>query len=211
VPPPSLPPQTKAQQGHIKKISMSRLLLSFPSKLNKGFTKCGTLFAELDIDKDGGLTWAELQGACSKLGYRLSEDMLESIFLASDASGDSALSLQEFIGALCLLHILKGPEDEESVDPDILVAFVTAEEAFLSMDSAASGYISKDEVRAMLTETHTSGLKPSTDRADMLGGIATQRFMELDTDRDGRISFIDFIFTLEGWVHDAEDGDDDEQ
>ena len=92
------------------------------------------------------------------------------------------------------------------------------EQAFLSFDSSSHGYISKQELMGLLVEpatAHVPKRRSSGGSADAAAGraaghtlpaLAQARFAELDRSGDGRIDFVEFLFCLERWVEDAEEG-----
>lgn len=185
-------------------MTFARLILKIPTTLNKGFKKCRRVFAELDEANIGLFNNDQLKQAAIKLGYSPTDQEIQQIFIASDFEMTQSLDYKEMVVVLAILHLLRGPADDEQIDDDILAAFNVAEEAFLSFDSSADGYISKDEIHAMMEETYTQGLPQSPAGGDPIGKLAGRRFEELDVDGDGKIGFIEFLFALEGW---AADGD----
>ena len=63
---------------------------------------------------------------------------------------------------------LQGPEDEERVNPVILRSLQTAEDAFMSFDSSATGHIDKKELMGMM---HEVGAHSETEiSVSLLGG-----------------------------------------
>lgn len=119
------------------------------------------------------------------------------------------------MGALCLLHCLKGPQDQEQVDPVVLQAFDTSQNAFLSLDAKKDGFISKADLRAAMHEKGTS-------QVHLVQGVDTskaetwvnKRFQELDSatgHKDNRCSYLEFVFTLNEWALPDDEDDEDGQ
>lgn len=194
-------------------MSFSRLILKIPTTLAKGFKKCRLVFADLDTDGTGLFNLEQCKVAARRLGYSPTSKELQRIFEATDLDGSHSLDSKEMVIVIAILHLMKGPDDEEDIDSDILAAFQCAEEAFLSFDSSSNGYISKEEMDDMMTEAHTKDLphSPAADMAgDPLGRLVSRRFEELDVSGDGKISFIEFLFTLEEWASIADDDSEEE-
>ena len=97
-----------------------------------------------------------------------------------------------------------------------LQAFDTAAKAFLSFDASCDGYISMAELRAAMHEKGTS-------RVRLASGITpgheetwvARRFREMDSRHDNRVSFLEFLFWIQGVSseqdeeeQEAENGDD---
>lgn len=66
-----------------------------------------------------------------------------SIFVSVDENEDSRLNSHEFVALLAILHILKGPEDEEKVDPTILKASPGVADAGPTPGEAARGRLAR--------------------------------------------------------------------
>lgn len=190
-----------------KKVSFNRLLLRFGT-LHEGFQACRQVFSDLVGGlEDGELSQAQLQEACRTLGYNLDDASLATIFDGTDIDGSRALNVHEFLATMAILHILKGPEDVERVPAAVLASWRTAEQAFMAFASSRHGWIEKDELMAMMHEGATDQVRHS-DRGsggDPIRSIAQKRFEELDKFHTGRVSFLEFLFCLEGWVDDAEE------
>lgn len=201
--------QSKCKSNR-KSVKFNRLLLKFPS-LYSGFSKCKMVFQNVDIDNDGGVTLEELKAGCAKLGYQLTDEELESTFAATDLNKNKVLDVKEFVVVLAILHMLGGSQEGEqmqSIDPDILRTFETCEDAFLCFNSSRRGYIDKEELMSMMHEAGTETIHHhQINEGNNMQSVIAQRFAELDRDKDGKISFLEFLFCLEGWVIDAEDND----
>ncbi|KAL4457687.1 hypothetical protein ABPG75_012552 [Micractinium tetrahymenae] len=187
-------------------VKFNRLLLRFGT-LHEGFAACRAVFRQLCGSEDGELSLEQLRTACTQLGYHADDASLQRIFASADIDGSRSLNVHEFLAVLAILHILKGPEGEERVDPAILKTLNTAEQAFMCFSSSRRGYIEKGELLSMMHEGPTDGVRHSANGSgsDPIRGIAQRRFAELDRDGRGRVSFLEFLFCLEGWVEDAEE------
>nr|CAB3468379.1 unnamed protein product [Digitaria exilis] len=80
--------------------------------------------------------------------------------------------------------------------------FETLVDAFVFLDKNKDGYVSKDEMIQAINET-TTGERSS-------GRIAMKRFEEMDWDKNGMVSFKEFLFAFTRWVGIDENEDDEE-
>ena len=78
-------------------------------------------------------------------------------------------------------------------------------DAFLYFDKNNSGYLDKDEVM----EGFSEGATPSAKKGVQITGFSGKRFEELDWDKNGQVSFREFLFALEKWLG-MEDADVEE-
>ena len=69
-------------------------------------------------------------------------------------------------------------------------------DAFLYFDKNNSGYLDKEEVM----EGFSEGATPSAKVNKGLVGFSARRFEELDWDKNGQVSFREFLFALEKWL-----------
>lgn len=77
-------------------------------------------------------------------------------------------------------------------------------EAYVLFDADASGTIDKEEVLHMVAE---KGAKGGGNMASAL--LSEERWAELDWDKDGKITFVEFLYAFEAWVG-VDDEDSDE-
>ncbi|KAE8726862.1 putative calcium-binding protein CML21 [Hibiscus syriacus] len=83
--------------------------------------------------------------------------------------------------------------------PNLEATFETLVDAFVLLDKNKDGYVSKNEMVQAISESgeHSSG------------PIATKRFEEMDWDKNGAVSFKEFLFAFTTWVGIEDDGDDE--
>lgn len=84
-------PQAKAALGTMQRISFNRFILRLPQLLSVALVRCKAVFEGLDHDGDGCLNREELQEACRRLGYHLSDDRVQQLFLSVDADNSDSL------------------------------------------------------------------------------------------------------------------------
>ncbi|GMH32195.1 hypothetical protein BSKO_00029 [Bryopsis sp. KO-2023] len=177
-------------KGGIK--SFNQLLLKFPV-LGVGFNKCRELFSSVDEKKNGVIDIGGLVKNLAHIGIEESDhDILLNIFTAADIDNSKRIDEKEFIILLAIFHLLKGSDPDFNLNKDVRTTFQVAEDTFCYFDSSRDGYIEKEEVRAAILKS---------DGGEMLS-MAQQRFNELDWDKNGNISYAEFVYGLSRWVSD---------
>lgn len=121
-------------------------------------------FDQYDLSNDGTVTLAEFQKALAKFNY--SEEDIETMFESVDVDKSGTIHYTEFLAATLEVH--------GHIEEDRLA------EAFDRLDADDTGYISKKNLRNMLGSDYTPEL------VDRL-------MQEADTNRDGQISFQEFL------------------
>ncbi|KAK9277815.1 hypothetical protein L1049_027371 [Liquidambar formosana] len=127
------------------------------------------MFALMDTDNDGKVTYEELRAGLRKVGSQLAEPEIKMLMEVADVDGNGVLDYGEFVAVT--IHLQRMENDEH------------LRRAFMFFDKDGSGYIELGELREALADE--SG---ETD-ADVLNDI----MREVDTDKDGRISHEEFV------------------
>ncbi|XP_050378823.1 calcium-dependent protein kinase 10-like [Argentina anserina] len=127
------------------------------------------MFTLMDTDKDGRVTYEELKTGLQKVGSQLAEPEVKMLMEVADVDGNGYLDYGEF--AAVTIHLQKLENDEH------------LRRAFIFFDKDGSGYIELVELRQALTDE--SG-ETDTD-------VLTDIMREVDTDKDGRISYDEFV------------------
>ncbi|KAK6779711.1 hypothetical protein RDI58_021895 [Solanum bulbocastanum] len=125
------------------------------------------MFNKIDTNNDGIVSVEELKAGL-KLNSQLAESEVQMLIEAIDTNGKGTLDYGEFIAVS--LHLQRMANDEH------------LHKAFSYFDKDGNGYIEPDELRDALME----------DGADDCTNMANDIFQEVDTDKDGRISFDEF-------------------
>ncbi|KAK8916525.1 putative calcium-binding protein CML21 [Platanthera zijinensis] len=186
--------------------SFNSIIMKFP-KIDGSLRKCKTIFEEFDQDSNGAIDPEELKHCFHKLEISCTEDEIHDLFEACDINEDIGMRFNEFIVLLCLVYLLQHPtvmEAKSRMDlGGIESTFETLVDAFVFLDKNKDGYVSKNEMVYAINET-TSGERSS-------GRIAMKRFEEMDWDKNGMVSFKEFLFAFTRWVgiDDNEDEDED--
>ncbi|GFP92175.1 calcium-dependent protein kinase 13 [Phtheirospermum japonicum] len=127
------------------------------------------IFTKIDADNDGIVSTEELKSGLQKLNSQLAESEVQMLIEAVDTNGKGTLDYGEFLAIS--LHLQRMANDEH------------LHKAFSYFDKDGNGYIEPDELRNTLME---DGANDSTD-------VANDIFQEVDTDKDGRISYDEFV------------------
>ncbi|XP_072962385.1 probable calcium-binding protein CML21 isoform X2 [Typha angustifolia] len=147
-------------------------------------------------DSNGAIDPDELKHCFKKLEISSTEDEISGLFKACDINEDMGMKFNEFIVLLCLVYLLKEPaagqETSQMGFANLGATFETLVDAFVFLDKNKDGYVSKSEMIHAINET-TSGERSS-------GRIAMKRFEEMDWDKNGTVTFKEFLFAFTRWV-----------
>ncbi|ONK68204.1 uncharacterized protein A4U43_C05F8780 [Asparagus officinalis] len=189
--------------------SFNSIIMKFP-KIDESLRKCKTIFEEFDEDSNGTIDRVEMKHCFQKLEIDFSEEEINDLFEVCDINEDMGMKFNEFIVLLCLVYLLKEPADSTVVQgkyqlgfPDLQATFETLVNAFVFLDKNSDGYVSKSEMVQAINET-TSGERSS-------GPIAMRRFEEMDWDKNGMVTFKEFLFAFTRWVGIDENEDDEDE
>ncbi|KAK8626362.1 hypothetical protein V6N13_134011 [Hibiscus sabdariffa] len=174
--------------------SFNSIILKFP-KIDASLRNCKSIFEQFDEDLNGAIDHQELKKCLHKLGVCFTEEEIDDLFKACDIDEDMGIKFNEFVVLLCLVHLLRGDGTEFEAKPRLGVpnleaTFETLVDAFVFLDKNKDGYVSKNEMVQAINESgeHSSG------------PIATKRFEEMDWDKNGSVSFKEFLFAFTTWV-----------
>ncbi|XP_039057247.1 probable calcium-binding protein CML21 [Hibiscus syriacus] len=194
--------QRRASKGTAIK-SFNSIILKFP-KIDVSLRNCRAIFEQFDEDSNGAIDPEELKNCLHKLGVCFTEEEINDLFKACDINQDMGIKFNEFIVLLCLVYLLKdnatATEAKSKMGvPNLEATFETLVDAFVLLDKNKDGYVSKNEMVQAISESgeHSSG------------PIATKRFEEMDWDKNGAVSFKEFLFAFTTWVGIEDDGDDE--
>ncbi|KAH9736566.1 calcium-dependent protein kinase 13 [Citrus sinensis] len=127
------------------------------------------MFKKIDSDNDGVVSTDELKAGLRNFGSQLAESEVQMLIEAVDTNGKGTLDYGEFLAVL--LHLRRMANDEH------------LHKAFSYFDKDGNGYIEPNELRDALME----------DGADDCTDVANDIFQEVDTDKDGLISYDEFV------------------
>ncbi|PPD90806.1 hypothetical protein GOBAR_DD12254 [Gossypium barbadense] len=226
--------QRRASVGTAMK-SFNSVILKFP-KIDESLRNCKAVFEQFDEDSNGAIDNEELKKCFNKLQISFTEEEeISDLFKACDFNQNMGIKFNEFIVLLCLVYLLKdNAPGHEGVSltqnlihlmsvcfklyvavlniyleksrmgmPNLEATFETFVDAFVFLDKNKDGFVSKNEMVQAINE---SGERSS-------GRIAMKRFEEMDWDKNGSVSFKEFLFAFTNWVgiDDAEDDEDEEE
>uniref|UniRef100_A0A803NDV1 non-specific serine/threonine protein kinase n=1 Tax=Chenopodium quinoa TaxID=63459 RepID=A0A803NDV1_CHEQI len=126
------------------------------------------MFKKIDTDEDGIVSVEELKVGLLKHGSQLGESEVQLLIEAVDTFGKGTLDYGEFLAVS--LHLQRMGNDEH------------LRKAFSYFDKDGDGYIEPEELQNALME----------DGVEDCINVANDIFQEVDTDKDGKISFDEF-------------------
>ncbi|KAL3635642.1 Mitogen-activated protein kinase cpk1 [Castilleja foliolosa] len=126
------------------------------------------MFKSIDTDKSGTITFEELKAGLLNLGTILSESEVRQLMEAADVDGNGTIDYIEFITAT--MHINRMEREDRLY------------KAFKYFDKDWSGYITIDELEHALKEYNMGDAK-----------TIKEILAEVDTDRDGKINYDEFV------------------
>lgn len=178
--------------------SLNSMILKFP-KIDEALEQVRGVFKKYDEDGNGSIDLGELSGCLKELHVNLSEEEVKAYYAESDMDSSRGIELKEFIVVLALVYLVgTGAGTCEASGsrmglPELEAAFETIADCFVLLDRDGDGYVSKKEMIYAINE----GSPGSSKTGDKLG---VKRFEEMDWDRDGNISFKEFLFAFTSWV-----------
>uniref|UniRef100_A0A061S5H3 Calcium-dependent protein kinase n=1 Tax=Tetraselmis sp. GSL018 TaxID=582737 RepID=A0A061S5H3_9CHLO len=147
--------------------------------------KLTAMFEDMDSDKNGSLSCAEIRDGLRAAGYSLSDAEVQQLFQAVDVDRTGNISLNEFLAAM-----LDWQQQQEHAAPPLPpseahMSHMIWKDLFEKYDIDKSGGIGAEEIAVIL------GLAPeSPEIQDVL--------READMDTNGHITFEEFTALMEG-------------
>ena len=134
------------------------------------------MFEKMDTDNSGTITFEKLKVGLMQIGSQLTEQEARLLMDAADVDGKGTLNYGEFVAAT--VHLQRLDDDEH------------LRKAFDFFDTDGSGYIEVGELKEAVGDAMDS---PRSDgESDVIQGI----LLEVDTDKDGRISYDEFAVMM---------------
>ncbi|PON63730.1 Parvalbumin [Parasponia andersonii] len=176
--------------------SINSIIMKFP-QYKEELKKIRTVFEQYDEDSNGLIDREELKKCLQELQLRLTEEEIEDLFHSCDMDGSEGIQFNEFIVLLCLIYLLKDqPSSSQTTSkmgsPELEATFDTVIEVFLFLDKNGDGKLNKKDMVKALNDSSTSERSPAH--------ITRSRFREMDWDRNGNVSFREFLFAFVHWV-----------
>ncbi|KAL1567747.1 Calcium-dependent protein kinase 15 [Salvia divinorum] len=148
----------------LKKLALKVIAQSLSEEEIKGLK---AMFANMDTDNSGTITYEELKTGLARLGSKLSETEVQQLMEAADVDGNGTIDYIEFITATMHRHKLE--RDEHLF------------KAFQFFDKDNSGYITMDELETAMKDYGMGD-----------GATIKEIISEVDTDNDGKINYEEF-------------------
>ncbi|XP_058002181.1 probable calcium-binding protein CML22 [Hevea brasiliensis] len=180
----------KSSSGHANFKSINSIILRF-SQFKEGLENIRGVF-----EQHSECNREELKRCLQKLQLNLKEQEVEDLFHSCDIDGSRGMQFIEFIILLCFIYLLVEPSSSphstsKMGSPELEATFDTLVEAFLFLDKNGDGKPSKKDVLKALNEA-------SWEKSP--AHITKFRFREMNWDRNGKVSFREFLFALINWV-----------
>ncbi|XP_052179134.1 calcium-dependent protein kinase 2-like [Diospyros lotus] len=148
----------------LKKLALKVIAENLSQEEIKGLK---AMFANMDTDNSGTITYEELKAGLARLGSKLTEAEVKQLMEAADVDGNGTIDYIEFITATMHRHKLE--RDEHLY------------RAFKYFDKDNSGFITRDELETAMKDY---GMGDDANIKEIIS--------EVDTDNDGRINYEEF-------------------
>ncbi|XP_064970224.1 probable calcium-binding protein CML22 isoform X1 [Musa acuminata AAA Group] len=159
-------------------------------------TKC--VLAHIpDEDSNGTMDHEELKKCLRMLQIQLSEKDIDRLYHYCDMDENKGIQYHEFIVLLCFAYLLAGPDSatnnmSNSASRHVEATFDKLAEAFAFLDKNGDGKLDKKDIILALNEAPSKEKSPTH--------ITSRRFKEMDRNKDGTVSFKEFLFSLIKWI-----------
>ncbi|KAG5002203.1 putative calcium-binding protein CML22 [Glycine soja] len=181
--------------GQSKLKSVDSVVMLFPMFKERLKTLRG-MFEQYDEDSNGSIEPNELKKFLEHLELHLKEQEIEHLFQYCDLDGSKGIQFNEFIVLLCLIHLLAEPSSSDISSKAELAQvgeiFNTIVEVFVFFDQNGDGKLNQKDMVRTLNETNPRERSPAR--------ISKHRFQEMDWDKNGQVTFREFLFGFINWV-----------
>lgn len=181
--------------GQTKLKSIDSIVMLFPMFKERLKTLRG-MFEQYDEDSNESIEPHELKTFLEDLQLHLPENEIENIFQYCDVDGSKGIQFNEFIVLLCLIHILTEPLSSDNSPKAELAqlgqVFDKIVEIFLFFDQNGDGKLNKKDMVKTMNETNPRERSPAH--------ITKNRFREMDWDKNGQVTFREFLFGFIKWI-----------
>ncbi|KAH9311907.1 hypothetical protein KI387_026942, partial [Taxus chinensis] len=195
----------RAASGGSSLKSFNSVIMRF-HKIDESFEKVRDVFRKFDKDSNGTIDVQELKDCFHELQVSLTDEEITEFHHICDMDESKGIEFNEFIVVLSLVYLLEEPANPISKSrirlPDLEATFDTIVDTFVFFDKDGDGYVSKNEILRAINEASPGGRA-----ADRIG---MRRFEEMDFDKNGMITFKEFLFAFTHWVGVDDDDDDDD-
>ncbi|XP_020224399.1 probable calcium-binding protein CML22 [Cajanus cajan] len=181
--------------GESRLKSIDSIVMLFPMFKERLKTLRG-MFEQYDEDSNGSIEPNELKNFLEHLELHFTEQEIDNLFQYCDLDGSKGIQFNEFIVLLCLIHLLAEPSSSDNSSKAGLAQvgeiFNTIVEVFVFFDQNGDGKINQKDMVKTLNETNPRERSPAR--------ISKHRFQEMDWDKNGQVTFREFLFGFINWV-----------
>ncbi|KAI3459653.1 hypothetical protein Pfo_016316 [Paulownia fortunei] len=182
--------------GHSNFKSIDSIIMKFP-QLREGLKEIRDVFEQYDEDSNGTIDNEELKKCLHTLEFSVRDEEIDDLFHYCDMDESEGIQFNEFIVLLCLIYLLTDYSTSSHAtlkmcSPQIEATFNTIIEVFLFLDKNGDGKLKRKDVVKALNEASPREKSPSH--------ITWTRFKEMDWDKNGKVSFKEFLYSFISWV-----------
>ncbi|KAM7256354.1 hypothetical protein ACFE04_012095 [Oxalis oulophora] len=186
----------RSSSGNTNFKSIDSIIMRFP-QFKESLKNIRVVFERYDEDCNGAIDREELKKCLEELQLHFTNEEVEDLFHSCDIDDSQGIQYNEFIVLLCLIYLLTKSSSTPHItskmgSPELKKTFDTIVEAFLFLDKNGNGKLNKNDMIKALNETYPWERSPSH--------VTTTRFREMDWDRNGNVSFREFLFALVNWL-----------
>lgn len=176
--------------------SMNSIILKFP-QFRQGLEEIRGVFRQFDVDSNGTIDREELRKCLHKFQFDCTEDEINDLFESCNLGRNQGMKFNEFIVVLCLIYLLTCTSSSNHTattmgSPELKSTFDTIIEAFLFLDKNGDGKLDKKDMTKAMNDDFPKEKSPTH--------VTMSRFREMDWNKDGKVGFREFLFSLINWV-----------
>ncbi|CAL9056407.1 probable calcium-binding protein CML22 isoform X2 [Musa acuminata AAA Group] len=176
--------------------SINSIIMWFPH-FKEGLQNIKNIFEKCDEDSNGTMDHEELKKCLRMLQIQLSEKDIDRLYHYCDMDENKGIQYHEFIVLLCFAYLLAGPDSatnnmSNSASRHVEATFDKLAEAFAFLDKNGDGKLDKKDIILALNEAPSKEKSPTH--------ITSRRFKEMDRNKDGTVSFKEFLFSVIKWI-----------
>ncbi|CAL9187335.1 unnamed protein product [Musa hybrid cultivar] len=176
--------------------SINSIIMWFPH-FKEGLQNIKNIFEKYDEDSNGTMDHEELKKCLRMLQIQLSEKDIDRLYHYCDMDENKGIQYHEFIVLLCFAYLLAGPDSatnnmSNSASRHVEATFDKLAEAFTFLDKNGDGKLHKKDIILALNEAPSKEKSPTH--------ITSRRFKEMDRNKDGTVTFKEFLFSLIKWI-----------
>ncbi|KAK9058468.1 hypothetical protein SSX86_023310 [Deinandra increscens subsp. villosa] len=168
--------------------SINSIILRFP-QFREGLEEIRGVFRQFDVDSNGIIDREELRKCFQKLQIDCTEQEINDLFESCDFGRNKGMKFKEFVVVLCLIYLLAATTIGS---PELKATFDSMIDAFLFLDNNGDGKLDKKDMIKAMNDDFPKEKSPTH--------ITMTRFKELDWNKDGKVGFREFLFSLINWV-----------